>query len=289
MLQDERVLALRVEESLPGRHLEQDQAERIEIAAGRDLSPRQLLRGHVGGSADEGVLTRRLRHHGKAEVGDARPAAAVDHHVGRLEVAMDDAFLVDRGQSRAEVACDLEGLVRRQPSDPRQERLQVLAVDVLHGQEGLVLDLHDVVEAAHARMGHLAAESDLAVEPLEDFGRQRAPDELQGDGLAELEVVRAVHLAHAAPAQPRHHAVARGQDRARSEAAFGRRGRRPAGRGLRVLRAQRPVGERRIRAAPPRRRTGGHQPVTSPRRRSACTARRPDPRWWARRGSARGA
>ena len=46
---------------------------------------------------------------GQAEVGQAHPAAAVDHHVGRLEVAVQDALLVGRGQAGADLARDLHG------------------------------------------------------------------------------------------------------------------------------------------------------------------------------------
>jgi hypothetical protein len=48
-----------------------------------------------------------------------------------------------------------------------------------------------------------------------DVGRQ----ELQRDGLAELQVVGAVHLAHAAPAEPSDDAVAAAEERAGRETA----------------------------------------------------------------------
>jgi hypothetical protein len=152
VLGDERVLAPGVEEPLARHHLEEDQAQRVQIRARRDLTSRELLGRHVGGRAREGVRARGLPDHGQPEISDAGAAAAVDHHVGGLEVAMDDALLVDGGQARAKVPREVEGLVRGKAADAREQRLKVLAVHVLHGQERLVLELHDVVEAAHARM-----------------------------------------------------------------------------------------------------------------------------------------
>ena len=89
-----------------------------------------------------------------------------------------------------------------------QQRGQVLPVHVLHGQERLPVDLHDVVEAADARVRELPADGHLGVQALAHLRRQRAADELQRDRLAQLGVVGAVHLAHAAAPEERDHAVA---------------------------------------------------------------------------------
>ena len=139
---------------------------------------------------------------------------------------MQDALVVRGGEPRAELARDLDRLVRRKPPDAPQERGQVLAVDVLHREEVPSLDLADVVDAADVGVGDAAREAHLGVEALEPgrLGRELRRQELQGDGLAELEVVGAVDLAHAAAADEADDAVALAEDRAGREAAAVERG-----------------------------------------------------------------
>ncbi len=111
---------------------------------------------------------------GEPEVGDPRPAAPVDHHVGRLEVAVQDALLVGGRQPRAELARDLHRLVLGQPADAAQQRRQVLAVDVLHGQVVVAVDLADVVDAADVGVGDLAGDPDLVEEARERRSSSRS-------------------------------------------------------------------------------------------------------------------
>ena len=85
----------------------------------------------------------------------------------------------------------------------------------------LAFDLVDVVDAADVRVGDLPGEADLGVEPGEEprVGRDRFRKELQGDGLAELQVVGAVDLAHPAPAEEADDPVAPAYHRPRREGA----------------------------------------------------------------------
>ena len=126
--------------------------------------------------------------------------------------------LVRRGEPGAELARDLERLVRRQPADAPQQRGEVLAVHVLHREEVLAVDLADVVDAADVGMRDLARDAHLGVEALEAvLLRSESPrQELQRDRLAELQVVGAVDLAHAAAAEQADDPVALGEDRSRA-------------------------------------------------------------------------
>ena len=103
----------------------------------------------------------RRRDRGQAEVRDPHVAAAVDHDVGGLQVAVQDAAVVRGGEARADLARDLERLVRRQPADAPQQRREVLAVHVLHREEVLAVHLADVVHAADVRMRDLARDPHL--------------------------------------------------------------------------------------------------------------------------------
>jgi hypothetical protein len=81
--------------------------QRVDVAAGVGVhsAERRLFRTHVGGSADKVVEAREegavgepaLDGLGDAEIDDLDRrfiGLVIDHHVGRLEVAMDDALLV---------------------------------------------------------------------------------------------------------------------------------------------------------------------------------------------------
>ena len=71
-----------------------------------------------------------------AEVHDLDLAAAREHHVGGLDVAVDDPVavaVVERGQNSAR---DLQGPLRQEPSTAGQELTQRHAVDELHDDVG---------------------------------------------------------------------------------------------------------------------------------------------------------
>jgi hypothetical protein len=161
----------------------------------------------------------------EAEVGDFGPAAAVDHDVGRLQVAMQHAFVVRGREACAELPRDFDSLVFGQPADAPQKRGQVLAVDILHREEVTLVELADVEHAAHVRVRDAKRHPDFgqeAIEPLGipfDVGRE----ELQGHRLAEFHIVRAIDLAHAAAADEADHPVSPGHHAARQEPAGGDR------------------------------------------------------------------
>ena len=144
----------------------------------------------------------------QAEVGDANLPAAVEHHVGRLQVAMEDAAIVRRGKAGADLSNDLDGLVRRQPADAAQQRRKVFAVHVLHRHERTAVPLADVMNPADIGMRDLAGGARLVAQARRQGGLVAA-QELQRDGLAEREIVGAIDLAHAAATEQADDAVAR--------------------------------------------------------------------------------
>ena len=107
---------------------------------------------------------RFARGAGQAEVGDADLAGAVEHDVRGLQIAMDDAALVRRGEPGADLARDLERAIFGEAADAPQQRREILAVDVLHRQERAAVDLVDVVDAADVRVRDLPRHAHFGVE-----------------------------------------------------------------------------------------------------------------------------
>ncbi len=81
-----------------------------------------MFRGHVGGGAGAAAFSGEfLGQAGQTEVGDLDGAGPVDHDVGGLEVAMEDALGVGGGDAGAELPGDLDGAFLGEASDAAEE------------------------------------------------------------------------------------------------------------------------------------------------------------------------
>ena len=124
---------------------------------------------------------------------------------------MQDAVLVRRAEPKAELARDLQRLVRRRASQTPQHRREILPVDVLHDDEDLPVGLRDVVRAADVRMRDLPRDPDLLAEAREigRVPRHALGKELERDRVIQLEVVRSIDLSHSAAPEQSDDAIAR--------------------------------------------------------------------------------
>jgi len=124
---------------------------------------------------------------------------------------VNDAALVRGGDAGAQLAGDVDRLVRREAADAAEQRREIFAVDILHGQEAAAVGVAQVVEAADVLVGDLAGDAQLVVELGEARGVGGDPlgQELERNRLVEGEVVGAVDLAHTAAAEQRDQAIAR--------------------------------------------------------------------------------
>ena len=211
-----------------GEQLVEDEPERIHVGALGDAAAGELLGRHVGRRAGDlaHLFGGRRR---QAEVDDADLAAAVDHDVGRLEVAMQHAALVRGGDPGAQLPRHVERLFRRQAADPPQQRGQRLSVDVLHRQVVPALGFADVMDTADVRMGDVAGEPHFGDEALQHVALQDAVhrEQLERDALPERQVVGAIDLTHPALTEQADDAVPAGEDAAwRKACLFNRRGAR---------------------------------------------------------------
>ena len=146
------------------------------------------------------------------EIGDQGVALAVDQHVGRLQIAVNDAVFMRGREAGTQLARDLNRFVLRHPADTSQQRRQIFAVHVLHGEESASLEFAQVVQATDVLVRNLARDAKLVVELGKTIGicRNVVGKELQGDRLIERQVIGAIHLSHAPSTEQRHQTIASG-------------------------------------------------------------------------------
>jgi hypothetical protein len=91
------------EGALAGEQLVQQQAQRVNIALDGDLGAGQLLRRHVGRRAAAHVALQLAVKPASPKSMITALAAAVDHDVGRLQIAVQHALFVRRGEAGADL------------------------------------------------------------------------------------------------------------------------------------------------------------------------------------------
>ena len=129
-------------------------------------------------------------------------AALGDENIGRLDVAMDDAFAVRGVESFRDLDSNFEGGFRlhRAPADTV---LQRHPVHELHGDERLAGILADVVNGANVGMIERRRGLGFAPKPFEGLrvARQFHGKEFQGDETIQARILRFVDHAHTAAAE----------------------------------------------------------------------------------------
>jgi hypothetical protein len=205
---------LTLERPLPGEGLEDDDAERPEVAPRVDgLRPLCLFGAHVVGRPEHRAGSRArpgsagAGRFGDAEIehlGDLSVVVTNEEDIVRLEVAVHDPLRVRLRQGTADLSNDGDKVMRGQPADARQTLAEVLAVEQFHGDvrrpvaDSVIEDLNDV------RASQVGGGLCLALEARLDFGKLRPLpfDELDGTRNVQPEVRRKPHRAHpAAPEQ----------------------------------------------------------------------------------------
>ena len=142
-----------LERLLAGQRLIEQAAERPEIRAIVGRQTLELLGTHRQRRAERHAGRREARRSldGRhAEIEHLR-AVRTQHHVRRLEIAMDDAERVDFCQAIGEIARQLHRFVHRQRS-ALQALLQRFAFDPLHDEERSALEHAGLVHRHHCGM-----------------------------------------------------------------------------------------------------------------------------------------
>ncbi len=132
-----------------------------------------------------------------------------EERVLRLDVAVDDALVVHRRERVRHLPRDAQGAGRRDGPlvEHRRERRPL---DVLqHEEVRPVVELAEVDRGGHVRVLHVRSGDRLALEAID---QPRQPlgvgvQELDGDALAQVDLLAGEHRAHAALAEDLVHAV----------------------------------------------------------------------------------
>ena len=175
--------------------------------------PLRLFGRHVVWRADQRAG---LRHAGRehrardAEVHHVGAAAFVQHDVLRLQVAMDHTFGVRSFQRSTDLGHDVGRFRGLEFFLPTKEALQVLALDVLHGDELDPVGLSEIKNANDVFMSDLAREDQFLLEAPQNFGigRHVGANHFDGHLAVQLAIVRLVDGAHSALSQQPHDFIA---------------------------------------------------------------------------------
>ena len=203
---DERRLGRRLERRLAAEALVEHAAERVEVGAAVDRLALELLGGGVLERADEEARLRQTRRGHLLRDPEVAQVDALrrlrDEDVRRLDVPVDEPAVV----RRVERARDLLQQVERLPEPERplllQQRAQVDALDVAHGDVEEAVRLARVVDRDDVRVVERGGDLRLADEALAEgvVAGQRRRHQLERDLPPQLHVLGLVDDAHAAAA-----------------------------------------------------------------------------------------
>jgi hypothetical protein len=199
-----------------GEKLVQDRPERIQVGLWADALyvATGLLRRHVARRAQKstalglaGVVRQSL---GETEVCDLRLAVRRQQHVGRLQVAVNDAPIVGHGHCPGQQPDGLGGGARRlrAAGDPPGEAATLDEFQREEGEAVVLADLKDLHDVGVLELGHgfrLGMEAGQLLGP--DVGARQ--HHLDGDQPVQPTVSGLVDDAHASPAEHAHHVVPR--------------------------------------------------------------------------------
>ncbi len=134
---------------MPLDHRVQRRAERPQVRRGTGDPAPGPLRRDVRGRADQhpgGGHRGVALHPGDAEVGQHHSSVVADQHIGRLDVAVQDARAVRLGQDAQQVQADLRGPARGQHPVLADHLAQRTGLDQLHHDPRPVVLLDHVVD-----------------------------------------------------------------------------------------------------------------------------------------------
>ena len=196
-----------------GQHLVEHAAERPDVRPRVDVPARHLLRAHVaGGADDEADLGDRLdgllhvalhrRRLGEAEVDELHLTPGREHHVRRLEIAVDHALGVRLFEPGDDLHRDRERLFEGHRPAGQAVR-QRFTLHPLEDEVGRAIHPLEAVDRGDVRMAERGEDPRLAFEAPQAprVAAKRVGQALDRDLAAQAGIERPVDAPHAARAQ----------------------------------------------------------------------------------------
>ena len=198
--------AFALKRRLPGDHFVEDRSQSIDIRPLIDAFAGRLLRRHV---------MRRSDHHpgfgqvgagdlaGNAEIHDPDAALGVDPDIVRFKIPVDNAQPVSLSQARRDLRSERTCYFGREPAFAAEQRSQILARHILHGDEECSGFFMEVVQPADILVTDAAGQLELVFEALDGrcVGNDFGPEDLEGHFLVDLQVQDLIDGAHSARPQ----------------------------------------------------------------------------------------
>ena len=191
-----------------GQQLVQRAAQSIDVGAAIDgVTVQALLGGHVvegaqelAGRRDRSFLPRPVPQPCHAQVENFHLAGRGQHHVGGLDVAVDQAVLVEVLQTEGRLPGHFTGLRHRQGPALPEEPGQAVALDQLQDEIRNALHLTRVTGRDQVGVRQPDGQELLLTEPRDDFAVpcQAGVAHLDGHEAPAAEVARLVDAGHAA-------------------------------------------------------------------------------------------
>ena len=174
---DDTLRPLLAEGRPAGHRFVERRAQAPQVGARPGLRTLDLLRAHVGHGPEDAALAGEPRRPGdrrQAEIGELGIAVRAEQDVVALDVAVNDALGVRRGQGARDLKRDVDRLIQRQR--PRGHPLaQALSVHQLQAEEDFALLLADFVDRSDVGMIEQRRGPRLAQEARPHL---RVPDQL---------------------------------------------------------------------------------------------------------------
>src|SRR5579863_54797 len=146
---------------------------------------------------------------------------------------MENSFGMRCGQTGTELARNVESFIFGKASNASQQRRQIFAVNILHGEEVVALDIAHVVHAANIGVRNASRDPHFVLESLKQslIARSFVGKELESHLLAEREIIGPIDLTHAALSEQGNNAVTARQQTPGKKPAFAQIFRRTRGSG----------------------------------------------------------
>jgi hypothetical protein len=183
-------------------------AKRIDIRPGVELATFDLFGAHVERRAHRDADLREVGaaialDARQAEVGHFHFAAAREHDIFGLDVAVDDAFVAGFGERGGDLPHNIERQLRCERAARADDFAEIAPWNILLSNEMDAVDLPDFVDLHDAAVDERGGGAGLMVKAADVIGvaGELRVEDFEGDLTAERELLGQIDLGHRAAAE----------------------------------------------------------------------------------------